>query len=134
MNQLNKLYQNARILFLIDNCDECSQWKKFIERLNSQIAYDKRIKVIDATLFNEYGTHTHPLFKVFSKYIEAFPTLFFDGRKIENANTRIEVEAYIRSALHNDFILPITNKFISDRDCRYVRKGLLKKKITVCHD
>lgn len=136
--QLNNFFRKARILFVEDNCTYCAIWKSFIERINMQVKIDKGIRVIDVTKFERFDICENPLLKVFEKYIENYPTLFFDGMRIDGANSREEAEAYILSALRNDFIVkdnPIleqTNRFIFDRECQYVKKGLFRKKTLVC--
>ena len=49
----------------------CGDWKVFIERVNSQIKIEKRIRVINMTLYNNFGYCTHPLIKIFDKYIHS---------------------------------------------------------------
>ena len=134
MNQINELKRKSRILFVIDGCSKCQNWEEFINRINMQTAPQKRIKIINSTVFNMKGIYTHPLQRIFERYIEDFPVLFFEGRKITSTNTRIEAEAYIRSALHRDFIISNPNPYISEGDCRFVRTGLFRRKTVICED
>ena len=132
MQQQQQIYRKERILFIVESCPMCLNWKKFIERLNSQISIKKRIKVIDATMLQDHGIYDHPMLKIFDKHIMTYPVLFFEGMRIDGANTRAEAEAYVRSALRNDFIVPQTNSFIFDRECKYLKKRLFGKKVLVC--
>lgn len=120
-----KIMMNARVLFIQEGCPICLRWKKFIERFNLDINQEKRVLVVDATNLSKYGIYDHPLFKIFDKHIEGFPSLFIDGNKIGYTNSREEAEAFIRAFLHNDFIEEEDNPLLFDVDCRLTKKGEL---------
>lgn len=132
---LEHLYKNTRALYVLNSCKHCRKWKEFIERLNFKIELGKRIEVIDCTMYDKFGVVTNPLIKVFEKYIKEYPTLIFDGVLISGTNSREEAEAYIRTALRNDFILPTEIKNIFNKDCHFEKKGfLIKRKVLVCQE
>ena len=132
MINLKEIMRNQRILLVQDDCPECGIWKLFIWRINLQIKTEKRIKIIDCTLWSYRGVYTHPLQDLFDKYIERFPVLFFDGMRIDDANTVTEAEAFIRAVFKDDFIVKQENKYLFNKECRYVRKGLFRRKTLVC--
>lgn len=134
MNQQIKEFMiKARILFVIDGCSRCQKWKEFIEALNLEVPIEKRVKVINATNYNSLGIIDYPVIKLFDKYMEGnYPFLFFEGVLLNGANSREEAEAFIRGALHNDFIIKRNNHFLFNNECKYVEKGLFRKKIIVC--
>lgn len=127
MNQqiINSLFLNSRVLIVKDGCPKCMKWKKFIERINAEVKLDKRIKIIDATKFEQIGFTDDPLLKIFEPYYEGYPTLFFNGVKLMGANSQIELEAYINAALRNDFIVPKNNRFIFDKECKRINKSIV---------
>ncbi|HJX49871.1 MAG TPA: hypothetical protein VJ438_00230, partial [Candidatus Nanoarchaeia archaeon] len=90
--QIRKMFMKARILFVLDNCHFCARWKEFIERINIELPIEKRIKVIDMTIYERLGVSTNPLIKLFYKYIpDKYPSLFFEGVILTGANSRVEV-------------------------------------------
>lgn len=131
MNQIRQIYFNSRILFVIDGCPHCMNYKRFIERLNLELPFEKRIRVINATVFNTLGIVDDPMIGLFDKYIDGYPTLFLNGIKITGANSQEEAEAFIKAAVHKDFIVPRDNPYLFDKDCRY-SKNKFGRKILTC--
>ena len=132
MNTKRDLFMNARVLFTISNCGHCHQYHKFIERLNLNLPYDKRIKIVDATNYYEFNIDDDFLLKAFRNHIGgAFPVLFFEGTRIDGSNTRTETEAWLRARLHDDFIIKEPNPYIYSKDCEFIKSGRFKKKL-VC--
>lgn len=129
----NQVLKNARVLFVQDGCEICLRWKKFIERFNLEIKPEKRIEVIDATNLSRNEIFDHPLLKIFDKYIFHFPVLFLDGRKIPWANSPEEAEAFVRSYLHEDFIIPQENPLLFEVKCRNVKRRFHEPQI-VCEN
>lgn len=135
----NQIYRKARVLFVIQNCPHCLIWKRFIDGLNNDVKINKRILIVDATNFSEYGIYDNPMLRVFEKKIVKdgvmdFPVLFFEGTKVTNASSRAEVEAFIRACLHNDFIIPRENPYLFNKKCRFVKSGLFGTKLIMCDD
>jgi len=133
--QIRNFISKARILFVTDGCIRCQKWKEFIEKLNIEVPIEKRIKVITCTNYNSLGIVDYPVIKLFDKYMEGnFPFLFFEGVQLNGANSRIEVEAFIKGALNNDFIIKRNNPYMFNEECKYLNKGLLNKKTLVCQE
>ena len=66
------------------------------------------------------------------KYVKGFPTLLIDGCLVDGANTRIEIESFLYSFLHNEFIVPEENNFMFEKDCEIQGKGIFRGGV-VCH-
>lgn len=100
---IHPLLTRGRFLFVRNNCDYCAIWKKFIFKLNSEIKQDKRIRIIDCTKYDEQGVCDNPVIKLFEKYLDGYPVLFFEGEMKSGAHSVIECEAWLRSRMFNDF-------------------------------
>ncbi len=109
-----KLFLNNRVLFVRSNCPHCKIWLTFIERINMNLPIEKRIRVIDCKKLEDFGIIEHPLIRAYKKYIEGYPTMFIDGQKIDGANTREEMEAYLKGRLFNEFIVTPNMTVIAD--------------------
>lgn len=134
MPQLNRFFSKARVLFIRDNCPICRNWKKIVERFNMEVPISKRIRIVDCTKHYNFGIVEDPLLNVFYEYIKGYPTLFFEGAMINGANSVAEAEAYIKSALHNDFIVERENRFLFKKECKFIKEGRFKKKRIFCYD
>ena|SRR3990167_7892144 len=131
----NQIYKNARVVFLLVDCPVCRVYKYFIERINLEIPSSKKIKIV-YVIEDAWGNQScsDPYFKVFDKHIKSFPILFFEGMKITGANSRIEAEAFLKTALHKDFILPKENPHIFTKEMKIIKTGIFGKKIKVFYD
>ena len=117
---------NARILFIVEGCLHCHNYKEFIERINSNLPLDKRIKLVDCTLFYDRGVMVDPLISIFKKHIgNTFPVLFFEGIRLDGSNSRIEVESFIRAMVDEEFIMDQPNPFLFEKECYYGKRGEL---------
>ena len=130
INNYKEIYLNSRILIIEKGCGFCRVWKHFIERENLKLKPEKRITIIDGTLMAQHGILDNPLLKVFDKFIEGFPTLFIEGKKIGLANSKEEAIAFLRSYLYDDYIIPRVK--LQEVECEYVKKGFTRKRILVC--
>jgi hypothetical protein len=131
--QVRDFMTKARVLFVIDGCGHCAKWKEFIERLNLEVPIEKRIRVINCTNYNSLGIEDYQIIKLFDKYMEGnYPFLFFEKVKLNGANSREECEAFIRSALHKNFIIPRVNNLLFEKKCRYSKVNFLGKKTIIC--
>ena len=113
-----ELFMTGRNLFTIQFCNRCALYSH-IERFNSNMPPDKRIKVIDCTKWQETGIPDDPLIVKYSRYIDGFPILFFEGRKISGSNTIIEIDSFLKTFCANDFKLPVNIPYLFDKDCSY---------------
>jgi len=130
----NRIFKTARVLFVLEGCPYCRAWKKFIERINFELEDKKKIEVVDATNFSVYGIYDDPLLRIFDKYITGYPTMFIEGTRISGANSRAEAEAFLRTFVHEDFLIPQNNPFLFEKECRIVKHGFFNKKTLVCDD
>ena len=129
INNYLQIYENARVMVIEKGCSHCRLWKHFIERENLKLKPEKRITIIDGTLMAQHGILDNPLLKVFDKFIEGFPTLFIEGKKIGMANSKEEAIAFLRSYLYDDYIIPRVK--LQEVECEYVKKWF-GKKVLVC--
>jgi hypothetical protein len=132
-NPQRRLFRNTRVLFVIDRCPYCAIWKEFIDRLNVNLPIQKRIKVIDCTFQNQFGMIEHPLIKVFDKYLDSYPVLFFEGQKITETNSRVEIEAWLKTRMRDEFMNPVNIPYLFTKECSYQKRPLLGRTI-VCQD
>ncbi|MFW9880956.1 MAG: hypothetical protein ACFFG0_48460 [Candidatus Thorarchaeota archaeon] len=116
-------------MFVEDGCPYCLIYKLFLPRLMSNIPIEKRIKIVDCTLFQNYGIVTDPLILVFDKYIEGYPCLFLNGVRYSGVNTKREIEAYLKALLNKDFEIPVKNEHLFNKDCKYVERKYFGKKL-----
>lgn len=114
------LFMNKRVIFTISFCEHCAIYLQFVERFNSNMSPDKRINIIDCTKWQETGIPDDPLIIKYSRYIDGFPTLFFEGRKISGTNSREEAEAFLKTLCANDFKLPTNIPYYFDKECKYI--------------
>lgn len=132
----SEYFMKARIVFVIQNCVKCSIWKSFIEKYNSKIPIEKRIQVIDVTKYHDFGIIENPLIRIFHKFLfkdkgyADYPIMFFEGERIEGASTRLEMEAWLKTKLFNDFIInEHSEKYMLNEECQYVDTFLGRKVI-----
>ena len=122
-----------RILFYIQGCEHCLIYKKIIGNYNMRLPVNKQIHLINCTLYHDWGIIEHPLIRVYKKYLnDTYPTLFFEGIKINGASSIVETEAFLRKLVEEDFIVKEYNEFSFKKNCYYKDyKGDLGKKL-VC--
>jgi hypothetical protein len=127
---MKSLYGESRLLFTIESCPFCNVWKQFIERINMKLPLDKRINLIDCTRYYDFGIVENPLILRFNKYIGgSFPTLFFDGFKINSTSTRLEVETFMRTLVLNEFIIKEENPYLFAKNCDIIKHGIFQEKL-----
>jgi len=128
--KIHPLLLHGRFLFIVDDCVNCMIYKKFIDRVNAELRFDKRVEIINCTNYHNFGIIENPIIRLFKDYVNnEYPVLFINGRRKDGTNTRIEAETWLRARLHNDFEEPRYNGFMFNKQCEYVSKGLLRKKI-----
>ncbi len=113
------LFMNGRVIFVLSFCNNCKIYLQFVERFNSNMSPDKRINIVDCTKWQETGIPDDPLIVKYSKYIDGFPSLFFEGKKISGTNSREEAEAFLKVLCANDFKLPTSIPYLFDKECAY---------------
>ena len=126
------LLTTGRFLFVEGSCEHCKVWKIFVERINAELKFDKRIQIIDCTNLYDFKIIENPIISLFRKYLDdSFPILFIDGIRKDGTNTRIEAEAWLRAMLHEDFLEPRYNEFMFNKKCEFGKRGILKRRV-VC--
>src|SRR3990167_674618 len=116
---IHPLLTESRILFIVSRCQRCAVWLEFVERINSELEFNKRIEVIDCVRYHDYGIVDDPKIPLFMPYIQGeYPVLFFEGGRKDGTNTRIEAEAWLRAKVHEDFIFKQHNPYFFDKQCR----------------
>ena len=128
-NNYEKIFSTARVLFTIRSCSHCRIWKFFIERENLKLKPEKRITIVDASLMNEFGIYNDSLLKIFDKYIQDFPIMFIEGKKLGRANSKEEAIAFLRTYLYDDYIIPRVE--LQTERCEY-KIGFFGKKTLIC--
>lgn len=127
------LFAEARALFIISNCKHCLIYKSFIDRLNRKLPLHKQIKIINCDSYYDFHIPEHPLIKVFEPYIEnKFPVLFFDGLEIRSANTKEEIESFLKGLMGHEFINKEENPYLFNKRCEYKRR--LFKPQLICEE
>jgi len=123
----------ARVLFVINNCGRCANWKEFIDRLNMQLPRNKRIRVVNATNLNSIGVWDYSILKTFDRFMVGnYPFLFLGGKEYPGANSETECEAFLRAYLHKEFIINRENPDLFNKNCRYEKKGIFGRKVLIC--
>jgi len=128
--KVHPLLSKGRFLFVVNDCENCSVWKTFIERVNAELKFDKRIKVIDCSNYHDFKITDNPIIKLFAPFIRGeYPVLFHMMGRKDGTNTRVEAEAWLRARIHDDFLEPRYNEFMFNKECRYGERGFIRKKI-----
>lgn len=114
------LFMKKRVLFYEDFCPYCAVYLGFIERFNLLMGPEKRIELVDCTRWQNTGIPDNPLIEKYAKYINGFPTLFFEGHKISGVNSREELEAFMKVMCSNDFKVSVRMPETFDKSCKYI--------------
>ena len=129
---MRDMLMNLRVLCVIDFCEHCASYKRFIEELNMKLPLTKQIKVVNFSRYYDLGI-VDPIVRALNKYVEgSFPTLFYEGMKLQGSVESEVLEQFMKTLLGDDFKIKEPNEFIYQPDCEYVKKGFLRKKI-ICH-
>ena len=79
---IHPLLSKGRFLFVVDDCEHCAIWKEFIESINQELEIDKRITIIDCTIYHDFGIVDDQRILLFMPYLQGeYPVLFFEGRR-----------------------------------------------------
>ena len=100
----NLLFRKARILFVIDNCGYCQIYKQIIETINSKLKFSQRIKVVNCSKLAMFNIIDLPLIESFNKYIEGYPTLFFEGEKKGKPSKIVDLDERIIESIYSRWI------------------------------
>jgi len=122
----NKFFNKSRVAFVMMGCSHCRTLLEFIERINFKLPIQKRIKVIDCTLYQNYGLVTDNLILLYSKYFDGYPTLFMGNTKISGAHTRIEYETFLHDLLEDEFVIQESSEHKFNKECSFKKSGIFK--------
>lgn len=122
----NQFFNKMRACFVMQGCSHCRILLEFIESINFKLPIDKRIKVVDCTLYQSYGIVTDNLILLYSKYFDGYPTLFIGNTKISGSHTRIEYETYLHDLLEDEFVIKESSEHKFNKNCEIKKKGYLK--------
>lgn len=98
-----------------------------------KLPVDKRVKVVDCTIYQRYGIVTDPLITLYSKHFTGFPVAFIGNRKVDGANSQIESEELYNSILEEDFIVQEYNDKKFNKECEIYGRGIFKRRV-ICKD
>lgn len=130
---IHPLLRNGRFLFTVNGCSMCAIWKAVIDSFNMELKVEKQIVVINCSEYYDFGISPTPVFDLFKPYIQGhYPMLFLEGAFKYGAGTTDEVLDWISSRLDKDFIFRKHNKYLHNKDCRYIESGKLKGQI-ICN-
>lgn len=135
----NNILIDQTFIFVIENCPFCHRWVEFIERLNKDLKFEKRVRIIDCTKYYQFGI-IDPILRFFYKQIDSeYPVLFHVtnvlgseviGLRKDGTNSVTEAEAWIRSLLNEDFISPQENQYMFRKECDFInKKGIFNRRI-----
>jgi glutaredoxin len=111
-----QFFIQSRLLFYKSGCPHCAILMKFVERINSKLPIEKRIRLVDCTLAEEFGM-SNPLIDLFQEHFTGFPTIFLDGIKIDGSNTQIEAETFLTTYLQQEFINREYSDLTFNKEC-----------------
>jgi len=131
---MNKeFYLKARILFYLNTCKHCHIYLSIIERFNSKVPIDKRIRLVPCDRQQEFGlSDDSELIRWFEPYFLGYPALFFDGELFEGVNSIIETIASLMTEMLKDFINPEYPDYIWNKECRYEGRHWWGGKKLIC--
>lgn len=136
MNSKEQIMRTRRVLFVRDGCPHCLIFKWFVEGYNFKTKIEKRIKVVDMTKFETFGLKTDPLIDVYQKYVQGrYPFLFWgmgmnaQPKLFTGANSREEVESFLKVMLQKDFLIPEINPLMFNKDCEFRSTKFGKRKV-----
>jgi len=96
----------TRLLLTRKGCPFCRQMVSVINKLNLDLPLDKRIKIIDAWEWEEFGVDNLPILKKLNKdgLAEGFPFLIIDGVIIEPAPGKEQLNILLKTFLKDDIL------------------------------
>ncbi|MEM3075069.1 MAG: hypothetical protein QW727_03970 [Candidatus Pacearchaeota archaeon] len=126
-----EFFNKNRVIFILQGCYYCRKVMPIIERINMKLPIDKRIKIIDCSLYNNYGIIDNPLIEMYGKHFDGFPTLFIGNLKISGANTIEEYYYYLNPLLEGDYMVPEYTNQKFNKECEFKNKWYFLKRV-VC--
>lgn len=96
----------TRVLIVRRRCPYCRMMKKVVCRINQRLPIDKRIEIIDAWEYEEFGLECLPILKKLEKdgLSEGFPFLYISGIVIEPSPTSEQLKILLEKYLNKEFL------------------------------
>lgn len=127
---MKSILMKARVVFVIEGCHACKQYKKFVEELNLNLPIEKQIRVIYCDEYYDYGIVLDPLIRTFKKYLPGtFPVLFFEGTVLYGAVDKDILKYAVKTLVMDDMLIPEDNPYVFDMDCKIIEGKLFGRKI-----
>lgn len=124
-----EIFMNGRYLFIKSGCPHCREYLKFIESINMRLENDKKIKVIDCNNYDTFGIIDDPIILIFRKKLTSYPTLFFDGMKMEGAMDSEILEQFVKTLVMKDLLFSEEIKYLFMPDCKYEKRKILGNRL-----
>jgi len=130
---INPNYTESRVLFVVNDCPNCALWKKFIRQFNMKLRPEKRIRIVDCTLYDMYDILTDPIIQLYEDKLDGYPILFIGDSRKDGAESVTECKAWLFARLFNDFIFAQRNEILPtigqpllfNKTCKYSRGRLI---------
>ena len=102
----HRYFMETRILVTRRRCPYCRDMKKVINKINLKLPIDKRIKVIDAWEYEEFGLKNIPILSKLNKdgLNEGYPFLYISGIIIDPSPTREQLKILLERYLKNELL------------------------------
>ena len=121
------------ILFVVDSCKYCRLYREFVGKMNMNLPLDKQIEVIDCSDYYDYGIIRDPRIRKYAKYFDGnFPVFVFHGYRLDGANTRVELESFLKALFLPHFILEVENEGLFVKDCEWIKNKVFGRTL-VCN-
>jgi len=96
-----------RFLVVRKGCPFCRQMLKVISKINLKLPLDKRIQIIDAWEWEQFGLDNQMILKKMNKIglDDGFPFLYMEGVIIEPSPTTEQLRILLETYLNDEIII-----------------------------
>jgi len=119
-------FSKQKVLFIRNGCPNCRTYCEFIGMINLRLPLEENIKIINVSRYATLGILDQNLIKIFDKYIDGYPNLFYLGFKLSGSADRIILERFIKTLVYKKFKIKEEDEFELDRDCKKIVSGAFK--------
>lgn len=127
-----EFYKNDRTLFILNNCQYCREYLRFIGILNSKLPLSKQIDVVEVSDYYDWNITLHPKISAYKKFLTgSFPVLFFEGIRLDSNGSFEELSAFMYTLVGEELEVPHYNKFLFKKDCHYEKLPVFGRRL-VC--
>lgn len=96
---------NTRILITRAGCVHCRQFLRIVDRINSRLPIEKRIKVYDNRMWEEFGFRQHLITeKLEQDGFDGYPFMYCDGIVVGEGSSEI-LYSFLNSYFKEDFVI-----------------------------